>query len=116
MDSSRDGIFSPKVMATIGWALLFLLFVAGIFNYPHYPTVELVASWRMAYGYFFQQKFQFGRDIVFNYGPLGFVMGKTYSGLQFAAIIVGQLAVALLGAGLIVHEVRRMQGLSRWAF
>jgi hypothetical protein len=116
MDAPSEGSLFPNARKPLGWALLYLLFVAGIFNYPHYPAVELDASWRMAFGYFFQQKFQFGRDIVFNYGPLGFVMGKTYSGLQYTALLLSQLAVGLVGAGLILHEGRRMQGLSRWAF
>lgn len=116
MDSPHNGSLFPHAKASIGWTILFLLLVASTFNYPYLPTVELDSSWRMAFGYFFQQKFQFGRDIVFNYGPLGFAMGKTYSGLQFTALIVAQLAGAMLGAGLIIHEARRMQGLTRWAF
>lgn len=115
MKPTETALFS-KTRGSIGWVLLFLLFVAGIFSYPNFPKVELDASWRMAFGYFFQQNMQHGRDVIFNYGPLGFEMGKTYSGLQFTAILVAQLSVALLGAGLIVSEGRRMQGLSRWAF
>ena len=116
MDSPNDTSLFPHARSQIGWTALFLLFVAGIFSYPYYPTVNLDPSWRMAYGYFFQHNLQSGHDIVFNYGPLGFVMGKTYSGLQYAALIVAQLGVALLGAWLIIREGRRMRGLSRWAF
>lgn len=116
MNSSDEVSFSPQTKARIGWALLFVLFVLGIFNYPFHPVLELDASWRMAFGYFFKNNFQFGRDVVFNYGPLGFEMGKTHSGLQFTAIIVAQLAVAVLGACVFIREGRRMQGLTRWTF
>ncbi len=116
MDSPKEDSLFPNAKASLGWVLLFLLFVLGIFSYPYYPLVDLDPSWRMAYGYFFQQKLQFGRDIVFNYGPLGFIMGKTYSGLQFASLIFSQLALAVLGAWVILREGRRMRGLTRWAF
>ena len=116
MESPDDTTLFPQARRPIGWFLLFLLLVAGIFNYPLLPAVDLDSSWRIALGYFFQQGAQFGQDVVFTYGPLGFAMGKTYSGLQFAAIVSVQLAVALVGAGVIIHEGRRLQGVSRWAF
>ena len=116
MDSPNETSLFPQARAQIGWVALFLLFVTGIFSYPYNPMVDLDPSWRVAFGYFFQHKLQFGRDIVFNYGPLGFIMGKTYSGLQYTALMVGELGVALLGAWVIIREGRRMQGLSRWAF
>jgi hypothetical protein len=116
MDSPQEDTLFAKVREPIGWVLLFLLFVVDIFNYPRLPTVDLDSSWRMAIGYFFEHNLQFGRDVIFNYGPLGFTMGKTYSGLQFAAIVVSQLSVAILAALLFIREGRRLRGLSRWAF
>ena len=116
MESPNDDTLLPKARAPIGWTVLFLLLVAGIFSYPLYPSADLDASWRIALGYFFKQGAQFGQDVVFTYGPLGFSMGKTYSGLQFQAIVVVQLIIAVLGALVIIHEGRRLQGLSRWAF
>ena len=60
--------------------LLFLLLTTVIFSFPNKPSFDLDASWRMALSQFFIDGLQFGRDVVFTYGPLGFVMGKTYSG------------------------------------
>lgn len=116
MDSVSQATLFPRARETLGWGVLFFLFVASIFNYPLYPATELDSSWRIALGYFFQHGAQFGRDVVFTYGPLGFAMGKTYSGLQFAAIVIAQLAYALIGATLTIQEGRKMQGLSRWSF
>ena len=116
MQSSSETTFLPKARGPMGWGILFLLLIAGIFNYPNYPEASLDGSWRMALGYFFQHGFQFGKEVIFTYGPLGFSMGKTYSGLQFQAIVVVQLAIAILGAYVIIHEGRRLQGLSRWGF
>ncbi len=112
---AKDSLF-PKARGLIGWSVLFLLLVAGAFNYPLFPSVDLDSSWRIALGYFFQQGAQFGREVVFTYGPLGFAMGKTYSGLQFGAIVGMQLFIAALAALVIIHEGRRLSGLSRWAF
>ncbi len=116
MDSPKESSLFPQARVMIGWTALFILLVAGTFNYPLYPSADLDGSWRIALGYFFQKGSQFGKDVVFTYGPLGFAMGKTYSGLQFAAIIAAQLIFAMLGAFVIIHEGRRMTGLSRWAF
>ena len=111
----QDTLF-PRGRVPIGWTLLFLVFVASIFNFPLFPSSDLDSSWRIALGYFFQEGAQFGRDVVFTYGPLGFAMGKTYSGLQFTAIVVAQLAFALIGASVVLREGHRMQGLSRWSY
>jgi hypothetical protein len=63
--------------------LLFALLTTVIFSFPNKPSFDLDASWRMALSQFFIDGLQFGQDVVFTYGPLGFVMGKTYSGLLF---------------------------------
>ena len=96
----------------VGWAVLFVLLAAAAFTLPFAPAPELDPSWRMALGYFFKQGAQFGREVVFTYGPLGFVMGKTYSGLQFGSLIAGQLFLALISAGTILLLGRRLSGLS----
>lgn len=116
MDMTNEGSLFPKARVMIGWAALFILFVAGTFNYPLYPSADLDGSWRIALGFFFQKGAQFGKDVVFTYGPLGFSMGKTYSGLQFGAIVAAQLVFSVVGTFVIIREGRRMQGLSRWAF
>ena len=116
MDAPDDGSLFPQARVPLGWTVLFLLLVGASFNYPLFPAADLDGSWRIALGYFFQQGAQFGKDVVFTYGPLGFAMGKTYSGLQFTAIVVVQLAVSILAALVIIHEGRRLKGLSRWAF
>ncbi len=116
MKSPTEAVLLPKFRVFVGWSSLFLLLVAGIFNYPNYPDVSLDGSWRIALAYFFKHGFQFGQDVIFTYGPLGFAMGKTYGGLEFQAIMVMQLLCAVLGACIIIHEGKRLMGLSRWAF
>ncbi len=92
---------------------MYLLLVATIFTYPLLPSQDLDPSWRMAFGYFYENGMQFGRDVVFNYGPLGFLMGKTYSGLQFWSLVIGQLILALISAGVIIHLAKRQGARAR---
>jgi hypothetical protein len=89
-------------------ALLFLLLVTIIFTFPNRPSFDLDASWRMALGKFFLDGLQFGRDVVFTYGPLGFLMGKTYSGLLFWSLIAWQLFAACSIAVLIQYWGERL--------
>jgi len=82
MDSPNEVTLFPKPESWIGWTLLFLILVAGIFNYPRLPERRPRRFLADGIRYFFQHNFQFRPDVVFSYGPLGFSMGKTYSGLS----------------------------------
>ena len=109
-------LLPAPVARVLGWSLIYFLLVAGVFTFPNAPTPGLDPSWRMAFGYYFQHDLQFGRDVVFNYGPLGFLMGNTFSGLQFWPLIAGQLVIALISATVITREGARMVGSQRLAF
>ncbi len=93
--------------------MLYLLLVASIFSFPFNPSAELDPSWRMALGYFYEKGMQFGHDVIFTYGPLGFIMGRTFSGLQFWGLIVGQLVLALIASAVIIRQGSRLQGDAR---
>ncbi|HEY4302746.1 MAG TPA: hypothetical protein VGM73_17890 [Candidatus Didemnitutus sp.] len=84
-----------------------------IVTVPNKPSDGLDASWRMSLGYFFQHGLQFGRDVVFTYGPLGFLMGKTYSGLQFGSFLVWQLVQAVVYSIVIFRQGLRLVGYPR---
>ncbi len=70
----------------------------------------------MAMGKFFSDGLQFGRDIVFTYGPLGFLMGRNYGGVQFVSIILYQLAQAVVCTVIIFRYGLRCTGYPRLAF
>lgn len=97
----------------VGW---FLLVAACIFTFPNKPSYDLDASWRMALGKFFLDGRQFGRDVVFTYGPLGFLMGKTYSGLMFWSLLAWQVVATSFFATLIVYWSERLKGLPRLGY
>ncbi|MES1168681.1 MAG: hypothetical protein ABUL61_05885, partial [Oleiharenicola lentus] len=100
------------VFRTLGFVVLALI----SFSVPLFPAAELDASWRMALGKFLVEGRQFGTDIVFTYGPLGFVMGKTYWGGQWASLIGWYALQAVVMAGLVYWHAYRLTGYRRMFF
>jgi hypothetical protein len=105
-------LLPPQVARLLGWSVVFTLLVIVCFTFPLMPSYELDPSWRMALGYFFEEGMQFGSDVVFTYGPLGFIMGKTFSGLQFWSLIAGQLTLAVISAVVILRQGLRIFGIT----
>ena len=112
----RPPLLPASVSKILGWSLIYFLLAVGAFTFPLMPAADLDPSWRMALGYFYENGMQFGRDVIFTYGPLGFVMGKTFSGVQFWSLIAGQLGLALISAAVIFAQGRRLSGHSRTIF
>lgn len=65
------------------------------------PSNTLDPSWMMTLPYAFAHGWQFGRDIIFTYGPLGFITSTLYHpdyygiSLTFWLVFYGTLALAL---------------------
>jgi len=94
----------------------FLTLVAVAFSLPVQPSADLDASWRMAIGKFFLEGRQFGTDVVFTYGPLGWAMGKTYWGAGWGWLIGWQLLQAIVMATLVYWHAFRLTGYYRVFF
>jgi len=109
---------APDVRPWPGRLLLYLLLVVLIFTFPNKPSADLDSSWRMALGQFLLEGLQFGHDVVFTYGPLGFLMGKTYYGSVplFNALLAWQLFAALSFAAIIMMWGERLAGRPRLFF
>lgn len=116
VDSSTRPLLPSSVSRVLGCTLIYVLLVAGIFSFPNSPSPGLDPSWRMALGYFYEQGMQFGKDVVFTYGPLGFIMGKTFSGLQFWGLIFGQLTLSMIAAAVILRQALRLEAIKRLVF
>lgn len=95
-------------------AIVFALLMLAMFSPPLSPANELDSSWRMVLGKAFHEGWQFGTDIVFTYGPLGYTMGRTYSGIHFDSLVLWQLGQALVFSTLVFRLGMRIQGYGRW--
>ena len=113
MDSSEPLPAPPTPLDWIFRILGFAVLAAIAFTVPNFPTADLDSSWRMALGKFLLDGRQFGTDVVFTYGPLGFVMGKTYWGGQWASLIAWQVGQALVFAAMVYWQGARLTGYSR---
>ena len=106
----------PAKATPLDWIfriLGFLTMTAVAFALPLFPSLELDASWRMALGKFFTEGRQFGTEIVFTYGPLGFVMGKTYWGGQWGALVGWHVVQALVFTAVVFWHAYRLTGYAR---
>jgi hypothetical protein len=116
MDSVQT---TPPRASFLDWlfrVLGFLALVAIAFSLPAFPAAELDASWRMVLGKFFQEGRQFGTEVIFTYGPLGFTMGKTYWGGQWASLIGWHAVQAVVFAAIVYWHAYRLTGYNRVFF
>ena len=86
----------------------FLGLVVLGFALPGMPSTGLDASWQMALGRFFTEGRQFGTEIVFTYGPLGWTMGNMYWGQQWGGLIGWHLLLAIVMALLVCWHAGRL--------
>ena len=59
---------------------------------------------------------QFGTDVVFTYGPLGFAMGKTYWGDHWGLLIGWHAVQAVVFSAMVYWHAYRLTGYSRLFF
>jgi len=113
MDSAQTTSPKPSLLDWVFRVLGFLALVAIAFSLPAFPASELDASWRMVLGKFFQEGRQFGTEVVFTYGPLGYTMGKTYWGGQWASLIGWHAVQAVIFATIVYWPGFRLNGYNR---
>ncbi len=116
MDNNGTIPSKPSLIDWVFRVLGFLILVAVAFRVPAFPAHDLDTSWRMALGKFFVEGRQFGTDVVFTYGPLGFVMGNTYWGGQWASLITWHAFLAVSFSAIIFWHGMRLHGYNRLFF
>lgn len=116
MDQSSGAARRPSVTDWVFRVLGFLALVSLGFNLPEFPDTGLDPAWRMVLGRMFAEGRQFGTEVVFTYGPLGFIMGNTYWGGQWYSLLVGQLVIALTFAVVLFWHAHQLQGYRRIFF
>jgi len=82
----------------------------GFWRFPAPPDVDLDSSWRVTLGWALAHGLQFGREVVFTEGPLGYLVGATYDGLHLWSHLLWQCGVATVGCWAVGETVRK-QGL-----
>jgi hypothetical protein len=95
------------------WCGQFLLVTAlwlSLVKLPGAPLISLDGSWQMALGYAADRNLQHGVDIVFTYGPLGYLLTPTYMGSHFGAFLGWQIAGNLLIAFALYRFGRELSG------
>lgn len=96
---------------------LFILFWLVLIKLPTQSfRPELDTSWQGVLSYVVFKGLQFGKDIVFTYGPLGYVTTDTYSGYLLASRIGFDLALKGVFALIMVALALRLRPVLRWWF
>lgn len=107
---------NPTILDWVFRVLGFLILIIAAFNVPSYPEQGLDSSWRMALGKFFMEGRQFGPEIVFTYGPLGYIMGNTYWGGQWASLVAWHAVLGITFATIVYWYGFRLKGYNRLFF
>ncbi len=114
--SAKKNSVPPEPRNWLGDLLLWLLVSLAAFRFPRLPVLELDASWRMGLGYFLTKDLQWGPDVIFTYGPLGFVMGNTYWGKLFWEMVGWRAVQSFVFGAVLIDESRRLRGVHRAFF
>lgn len=75
---SGESISSRATEALLFLISLFFALAICVPWRPDFATIGMEPSWRLALHYFFEHGFFFGKDIIFTYGPYGFIATYTY--------------------------------------
>ena len=107
----HGGIDRKRLICIAGQLALWLVISLAFLHLPETPPMdpELDASWNLCLRYFFQHGMQFGTDVVFTYGPLGFVTSLLYWGSGFWLQIVANAAESGMFAWILLETVRPLK-------
>lgn len=97
-----------SVLHWTGRLLLGALFWLALIRFPASPAAALDPSWQMTLGYAAVHPLQFGSDLVFTYGPLGYLLGATNIGELHAHHVLWQIFSNALLAGVLVFILQRL--------
>lgn len=77
----------PSLLAQ---AALWLILWLSLLRLPAPPSSGLDPSWRMVIGYALGHGMQWGTDLVFTYGPLGYLLAATNHGANYGDFLIWQ--------------------------
>jgi hypothetical protein len=101
------------VLTALAFALLWL----DIFSPPSSPVIpQLDISWSAALIHFAAEGFQFGKEVIFAYGPLSHLITFIYTGELFASRVVWELVSKTFFAAVLCAATFRLPQLWRLPF
>ncbi len=74
----KGAFFSRAMEKGLFFIALLFAFAIGVPWMPDFSITGLDPSWRLSLHYFFEHGYVFGKDIIFTYGPYGFITTCTY--------------------------------------
>jgi hypothetical protein len=101
--TSKTIVFNLIISLTLTY--LFLAFLPTI----HLINIGLDASWSYGISQAAKEKLVFGKEIVFAYGPLGYLMQGAALSSNFKQIILFRFAVHFVLLGLLILRIIKLQ-------
>lgn len=96
---------------------IFLILILAVFTFPEFDPVigtGLDLSYVFAFNYFFDQGISHGTDVIFTYGPLGFIRFPLLTGNNFLVAFCFTLAFQLLFIWLIFQATKNLKQKGLW--
>ncbi len=104
---------SAWVLRGAGYLALFLGLWLALIKFPANPATGLDPSWQIVLGYARTHNLQFGTDLAFTYGPLGYLLAATSIGERFGEHIAWQLITNALFAVVFILQGQALRGWNR---
>ena len=98
-----------KIIASLALSIFWMLLLLP-WN-PLMPDSGLDPSRIQVLGFAFVKDLQFGRDLIFTYGPLGFLSGPFYDPETYWWVLIGRGALVLASSILITRLLQRKSAL-----
>jgi hypothetical protein len=112
----------PSRFAPVGggwlWPALTTLFVGLVIAPISYTPLGdgLDSSWAAVLDYAHRERLQYGKDVIFTYGPLGFLITPFYSGYAVGVRLALDTVLGLITAAGVCLAGWRMAAVWRWVF
>jgi len=111
---SKESIVSRMTEALLFSGALWFAFAICVPWMPDFSVTGLDPSWRLSLHYFYEHGYVYGKDIIFTYGPYGFISTYTYYPATYRILVFAYLffAAVYTAAGWdILRNVIRHKGL-----
>ena len=105
-----------KMAHWMGKGMVFILLWFAFLKLPLLSSAEPMPSWESVLAYAFQQKWQWGVEVVFTYGPLGFITADAYWGWHLGLMLAWAGGAAALFSVLILPVLQRLPAINRIIF